>query len=553
MLAFWPVQPSAKKVRFHVVNPGDKLIGLEQGVVLVVDSNGKVVHTSEALNKLAGYAPGSLIGKPPHFLKIEPRGPNRSPSGTVTGTLRHRDGTKLSVSLRDQMIGIHGDPARIITLVSVAQTAVSQGPMMLDAVNSEGDRAALGAPANAMMVDALATGRQVAFLRIRIDRLQQVNQTAGYEAGDAILREARERLRLVASESAMIARTATNQFAFVSPIGGPEEEISHLSGELLNALSEPYEVHRSTYRLSASIGVAVFPVHGTSLSELVHASDLALREARQRGGNRVELFSPAFRDRLNRELTLDHALSDALRHGEFELNYQPLVDLHSSDILGAEALLRWTHPELGRISPAEFIPRAEVTGLIIPIGEWVLHRAFEEAKAWEAKSNHAPRLGVNLSAIQFGQDNLIDTVNDALSSSKLSPERVDIELTEHSIADDHVVRNDTISKLRDLGITVSIDDFGTGYSSLSQLVDCPVDTLKIDQSFVSGLVHHPQSVTIVTTIIEMARSLGLKLAAEGTERKDQIEFLKDAGCDCAQGYFFHKAMPATDFRNLLVA
>ncbi len=250
---------------------------------------------------------------------------------------------------------------------------------------------------------------------------------------------------------------------------------------------------------------------------------------------------------------MDHALSDALRHGEFELNYQPLVDLHSSDILGAEALLRWTHPELGRISPAEFIPRAEVTGLIIPVGEWVLHRAFEEAKAWEAKSNRAPRLGVNLSAIQFGQDNLIETVTDALSSSKLSPERVDIELTEHSIADDHVVRNDTISKLRDLGITVSIDDFGTGYSSLSQLVDCPVDTLKIDQSFVSGLVHHPQSVTIVTTIIEMARSLGLKLAAEGTERKDQIEFLKDAGCDYAQGFFFHKAMPATDFRSLLVA
>lgn len=536
-----------------MVNPGDKLTDLGQGVVLVVDTNGKVVHASEALNRLAGYLPGALIGKPPHFLKIE-AGEVRSPSGTMTGTLRHRDGTKLSVSLREQLIGIHGNPARIITLVNVARPEVSSGgPIMLDVVSAEGDRAALGAPARAMMATALTTGGQVAFLRVRIDRLQQVNQTVGYEAGDSILREARERLRQVASDHAMIARTATNQFALVTPIGESGNNIDRLSGDLLNLLAEPYEVNRNVYRLSASIGVAMFPVHGTTLNELVHASDLALREARQRGGNRVELFSPTFRDRLNRELALDHALSDALRHGEFNLNYQPLIDLESSGILGAEALLRWSHPKLGKVSPAEFIPRAEATGLIIPIGEWVLHRAFEEAKSWETKGGKAPRLGVNLSAIQFSQDDLMETVNDALSSSKLSPERVDIELTEHSIADDHGARNETIANLRSLGITVSIDDFGTGYSSLSQLVDCPVDTLKIDQSFISGLVHHPQSVTIVRTIIEMARSLGLNLAAEGTERKDQIEFLKDAGCDYAQGYFFHKAMPASDFRDLLVA
>ena len=287
------------------------------------------------------------------------------------------------------------------------------------------------------------------------------------------------------------------------------------------------------------------------MSELLHASVLALREARHRGGNRVELFSPAYSDRLNRELTLDHALSDALRRDEFELNYQPLIDLDTKAILSAEALLRWTHLELGKVSPGEFIPRAEATGLIVPIGAWVLHRAFEEAKSWESKGGQAPRLGANLSAVQFSQDDLIETVTDALASSKLSPARVDIELTEHSIAADSGARNDTIGELRDLGITVSNNDFGTGYSSLSQLVDCPVDTLKIDQSFVAGLVHNPQLVTIVRTIIEMARSLGLKLAAEGTERKEQIGFLRDAGCGSAQGHFFYKAMPASDFRGLI--
>ncbi len=536
-----------------MVNPGDKLTDLKQGLVVVVDSNGRVVHASEALSRLAGYAPGALNGKPPHFLKMNARDPSHDARGTITGTLRQRDGTKRSVSLREQTIDIHGEPARILTLVNVAQPDFSPGPMILDVVTAEGDRAALGAPADAMMASALGSGGQVAFLRIRLDRLQQVNQTAGYETGDAILREALERLRVAASDNAMLARTATNQFALVTPVGGSEQVIARLADEVLDALAEPYEVNRNLYRLSASVGVSVFPVHGTSLNELVHASDLALREARQRGGSRAELFSPAFRDRLNRELTIDRALSDALRHGEFELNYQPLIDLDSSDILGAEALLRWTHPSLGKVSPAEFIPRAEATGLIVPIGEWVLHRAFEEAKSWESRGGRAPRLGVNLSAVQFGQDDLVGTVTDALSSSKLSPERVDVELTEHSIAQDMSSRNSTIAQLRDLGITVSIDDFGTGYSSLSQLVDCPVDTLKIDQSFISGLVHHPQSVTIVRTIIEMARSLGLSLAAEGTERRDQIEFLKDAGCDYAQGYFFHKAMPGTDFRALLVA
>jgi diguanylate cyclase (GGDEF)-like protein len=534
-----------------VVNPGDKLIDLGQGLVLVVDLNGKVVHASEALNRLLGHAPGALIGKPPHFLSSTDRTAALATRGTFSGALRRRDGTRQSITLREQKVVIHGGEARIITIVDVAPSDMSIGPMILDVVSADGDRAALSAPANAMMATALGRGGQVAFFRVRVDRLQQVNQTAGYEVGDAILREALERLRLHAIESAVLARTATNQFALVTPVDGSGREIERLSDDLLAVLSAPYEVDRHAYRLAASVGVAVFPVHGSAVSELLHASDLALREARHRGGNRVELFSPAYRDRLNRELSLDHALSDALRHGEFELNYQPLVDLDTSAILGAEALLRWTHPELGKVSPAEFIPRAEATGLIVPIGEWVLHRAFEEAKSWETKGGLAPRLGVNLSAVQFSQDDLVETVTDALATSKLSPERVDVELTEHSIAADSGARNDTISELRDLGITVSIDDFGTGYSSLSQLVDCPVDTLKIDQSFVAGLVHHPQSVTIVRTIIEMARSLGLKLAAEGTERKDQIEFLKDAGCDYAQGHFFHKAMPASDFRSLL--
>ena len=517
--------------------------------MLVIDSDGKVAHVSDGFARLVGYPGDALIGKPPHFLRIDG---GLLASGSLTGEIRQRDGRKVSISLREQSADIHGALARIVTVINAVHTGSTDDPFVFDAVTAAGGRATLGAPAHGIIAAARMAGAQVAFVKTRLDRLQSVNQTAGYEAGDGILEEALERLRAVVQPGGMLARTATNQFSLVLPIGAPAPEVG-VSADILRRLSEPYDVNGRRYRLSASVGVAVYPVHGTDIGELVHVSDLALREARQRGGSRVELFSPTFRERLSRELALDRALSEALSRSEFDLHYQPVVDLEDGHVLAAEALLRWTHPELGRVGPGEFIPRAEATGLIVPIGDWVLHRAFEEAKSWESKGRGAPLLGVNLSAVQFGQDDIVEKVMDALSSSKLSAERVDIELTEHSLADDRGFRNDAIAKFRNLGLSVSIDDFGTGYSSLSQLVDCPVDTLKIDQSFVAGLVHHPQSVTIVRTIIEMARSLNMKLAAEGTERKDQIEFLKDAGCDYAQGHYFHKAMPASDFRALLAA
>ncbi|NQV79644.1 MAG: EAL domain-containing protein, partial [Alphaproteobacteria bacterium] len=480
------------------------------GSVLVVDSHGKIVHASEGFCRMVGHPSEALVGKLPHSLRIDFPARGGSESGTFAGEIRRRDGQKLSVSLRDQAIDIHGAPARIVTVVNAVPMGAPDRPLVLDIVGADGDRAMLGAPANSIVAIARASGAQVAFLKVRLDRIQSLNQTAGYEIGDAILREVQERLRTTVRPGGMIARTATNQFTLVSPIGPPGREIDQLSAEILTSLSDPYAVGDRSYRLSASVGVAVFPVHGSGVAELVYASDLALREARQRGGNRVELFSPAFRDRLNRELALDHALSDALGRDEFNLNYQPLVDLKDGTIVSAEALLRWNHPELGQISPVEFIPRAEATGLIVPIGDWVLHRAFEEAKSWETKGQRAPKVGVNLSAVQFGQDDIVETIVDALSSCKLSPERVDIELTEHSLVDDRGFRKDAIARFRNLGMSVSIDDFGTGYSSLSQLVDSPVDTLKIDQSFIAGLIHHPQSVTIVRTIIEMAGSLDLK-------------------------------------------
>ncbi len=536
-----------------VVNSVDKMPKVTVGSVLVIDSYGKIVHASEGFCRMVGHPSTALVGKLPHFLRIDFPARVGSESGTFTGEIRRRDGQKLSVSLRDQTIDINGAPARIVTVVNAVPMGVPDRPVILDIVAADGDRATLGAPANSIVAIARASGTQVAFLKIRLDRIQSLNHTAGYEIGDAILREVQERLGTAVRPGGMLARTATNQFTLVSPIGPPEREIDQLSAEILASLSEPYAVDGRSYRLSASVGVAVFPVHGPGVADLVHASDLALREARQRGGSRAELFSPTFRDRLNRELALDHALSDALGRNEFDLNYQPLVDLKDGTILSAEALLRWHHPELGQISPVEFIPRAEATGLIVPIGDWVLHRAFEEAKSWESRSRNAPKVGVNLSAVQFGQDDIVEAVMDALSSSKLSPERVDIELTEHSLVDDQGSRKDAIARFRNLGLSVSIDDFGTGYSSLSQLVDCPVDTLKIDQSFIAGLIHHSQSVTIVRTIIEMAGSLNLKLTAEGTERKDQIEFLREAGCHTAQGHYFHKAMPAADFKGLLAA
>lgn len=517
---------------------------------LVVDSQDRIALASDALYRLTGHAPGALAGKPASHLGLDVEQLTTSSSGSAAVQMLAADGQRLSVSLRSSSTTINGGVARLIAVVNATPVGAPAAPLFYDVVAHNGDRTALGAPAAAMMSNALRSGGRVAFVKARLDRLQDVNQTVGYEIGDAILDEALERLRRTAPQDGLVARLATNQFALVTPVGGMRPEIAALSETVLTRLGEPYRVRDASYRLTASVGVAVFPVHGSDLRELVQACDLALREARQRGGNRVELFSSAFHTRLSRELRLDRALSEALRGNEFDVHYQPLVDLHDGGILAAEALLRWNHVDMGEISPTEFIPRAEATGLILPIGEWVLHRAFEDAKSWE-KHKAPPRVSVNLSAVQFGQEDLVETVEGVLSDTKLSPERVELELTEHSLAGDPVTRNDALTKLRDLGVTVSIDDFGTGYSSLSQLVDCPVDRLKIDRSFVTGLVHHRQSVTIVKTIIEMARNLDLGLTAEGTERKDQIDFLRDAGCQYAQGHYFYRAMPATGFSGLL--
>ncbi len=521
------------------------------GAVLIVDGAGKIAHASDPFCRVTGFEAQDLVGQPMRSLGLDQRLAGELTPGTSAGEIKTRNGQMLAVSLRVQAATINGAVAQIITIVNATPSQPLSGPVFYDVATQGGDRSALAAPALGMIAGALRTGGRVAFAKMRLDRLQDVNQTVGYEIGDAILHEAIERIRDLAPPDAMVARLATNQFSLVAQVGGMRPEVDALAQGIHQALSEPYRVRGATYRLPASVGVAVFPVHGSDLVELEHASDLALREARQRGGDRIELFSTAFHDRLGRELRLDRALTEAQRRDEFDVHYQPVMNLEDESLLAAEALLRWNHSELGRVSPAEFIPRAEATGLILPIGNWVLHRAFRDAKNWETLKKDPPRVGVNLSAIQFGQDNLVQTIEDALSDTKLAPERVDIELTEHSLAGDPVTRNEAIAKLRSMGLTVSIDDFGTGYSSLSQLVDCPVDRLKIDQSFVSGLVHNQQSVTIVRTIIEMARSLNLDLAAEGTERKEQIDFLRDAGCSHAQGHYFYPALPVMDFKALL--
>ncbi len=518
--------------------------------VLIVDRDEMVAHASDSFCRLTGYHPADLVGQPLRILGLDRRLAGEFASGSTGGEIRTKSGQHLSVSIRSRDMRVNGAEAHVLTVVNATPLDAASGPLFYDVASGDGDRTDLGAPAVAMMSGALRHGGQVMFVKARLDRLQEVNQTVGYEVGDAILQEALERLRFLAPADGMVARLATNQFALVAPVGGKGPGIEAVTHRIHEALGTPYQIRNGSYRLSASIGVAVFPVHGADLVELVYACDLALREARQRGGDRIELFSSRFQERLSRELRLDRALSEALRRDEFEIQYQPLIDLGNGGILAAEALLRWKHEELGSVSPSEFIPRAEATGLIVPIGDWVLNRAFEEAKSWEG-GKHPPRINVNLSAVQFGQHDLVEKFEDALSSSKLSPERVDVELTEHSLASDVESRNETISRLRGLGMTVAIDDFGTGYSSLSQLVDCPVDSLKIDRSFVAGLIHHPQSVTIVRTIIDMGQSLDLKLAAEGTERKDQIDLLRDAGCGYAQGHYFYKAMPGAAFKEVL--
>ncbi|MBW2383832.1 MAG: EAL domain-containing protein [Deltaproteobacteria bacterium] len=412
--------------------------------------------------------------------------------------------------------------------------------------------------------------RPLALLFLDLDRFKEINDSYGHATGDRLLEQVAERLVGCVRGSDQVARpedegtgeAGCEPTATVSRQGGDEftvlltgihsgHDASRVAARILHALEEPFSLPERDLVIGASIGIAVAPHDGSDAETLIKHADTAMYHAKENGRNDYEYFSESMKAAAIEKLTLEGDLRIALEEGQFSLYYQPLIDLDTGHIEGFEALIRWHHPTRGLVPPDAFIGAAEECGLITAIGDWVLHEACRQCAEWRDQGLPSVRVAVNVSSHQFRKGQLLHAVADALSQARLAPQLLEIEVTESSMLDNERAAIDTLERLKELGIHIALDDFGTGYSSLSYLQRLPLNSLKIDRSFIADLDHADNNHSIVTAIITMVHGLGLQVVAEGIERTRQLAMLRAWGCDRGQGYHFSKPKPASEIPQLL--
>jgi diguanylate cyclase (GGDEF)-like protein len=390
-------------------------------------------------------------------------------------------------------------------------------------------------------------GETLAVLGLDLDHFKTINDTLGHPIGDALLCAVSERLRECVRDTDLVARTGGDEFSIVQVGVEQPGGASNLAQRLVAAISAPFDLGEHHVVIGTSVGIAVAPGDGVESDQLLKNADLALYRAKTDGRGIFRFFEAEMDAKIQARRRLELDLRKAVSAGEFELFYQPIVNLENNRIGTFEALLRWNHPTRGRVSPDQFIPLAEETGLIVPIGEWVIRQACSQAATWPASI----RLAVNLSAAQFRSKDLVSTVVSALTAAGLAPNRLELEITETVLLLNNDATLAILHQLRRLGIRISMDDFGTGYSSLSYLRSFPFDKIKIDQSFVRGLAEKPESIAIIRAVVGLGTSLGITTTAEGIETQEQLDLMRAEGCNEVQGFYYSKPRPADDLGELL--
>ncbi|MDP2870548.1 bifunctional diguanylate cyclase/phosphodiesterase [Methyloversatilis sp.] len=407
-------------------------------------------------------------------------------------------------------------------------------------------------------------GKRCALLYLDLDRLKRINDSFGHTLGDQILREVASRLLGSVRSADFVGREGLQPDEVVARLGGDEftvlltdlahtEDAARVAARICQELGQSIHMDHVELVVTASVGIALFPENGDDAETLLRHADMAMYAAKQRGRNTFEFFTETMQQRAIERLSLEQDMAHALEGGQFALHYQPQVDAVTGRIVSAEALLRWSHPQRGAVSPVEFIPVAEETGLIVPLGEWVVQEACRQIAQWRDQGRPVVPVAVNLSAINFRSDSLLPQIVEALESNRLSSHFLHVELTESAVMHEPQSALAKLAALKALGLTLSIDDFGTGYSSLSTLKQFPIDLLKIDRSFVRDLPDDESDASIVDAILAMAHALGLRVVAEGVETEAQRAFLAQRKCSLMQGYLFSRPLPAEDFMRQIEA
>jgi len=387
---------------------------------------------------------------------------------------------------------------------------------------------------------------KIAILFLDLDRFKLINDTLGHEAGDELLQQVGERLNHCVRGGDLVARLGGDEFVVVLNYISSEEEVCVIAKKIIALFVTPFNIAGQQNYITTSIGICLYPLDADDTQTLIKKADTAMYHAKDQGKNNFQFFTEELNQRLTQRVDLEKSLRKAIKNGNFELYYQPQIPTNKDSIFGLEALIRWIHPEKGIISPADFIPIAEETGLIIPLGEWILKTACQQLQQWRNQGLENLKVSVNLSAIQFNDKDLLKQIKTALTESSLPPQYLVCELTESMMMENIEAHIQVLESIKKLGIQISIDDFGTGYSSLSYLKRFPIDELKIDKSFVDDIEFSHDDKNIVRSIITLGHNLGLEIVAEGVETEAQLNFLQENNCNYIQGYYFSKPLPTQD-------
>jgi diguanylate cyclase (GGDEF)-like protein/PAS domain S-box-containing protein len=522
---------------------------------LVVVDGDRIVDANRSLLKIAGFED---IDAAPR--RVEDLLEDISLSALRCGEdappkecrLLRADGSGRDVEILVRELDWHGKPLRVIAVRDTTERNEAARRIAHLAFHDS----LTGLPNRVVLTEKLAeaatrskeTGSPAAVLCIDLDGFKAVNDLHGHPAGDALLIAAAQRLRSAARGDELVARLGGDEFAIVQYGEVQPDHAGRIADRILNAMGEPFAIGEDTVRISASIGIALFPADADDPEMLMRNADMALYRAKAEGRGTARFYEAAMDEALRDRRQLETDLRHAEERGELHVAYQPLADLDSGRIAGFEALLRWEHPRLGTISPGTFIPLAEETGTIVELGEWVLREACCEAARWSPSL----KLSVNLSPAQFAQGDVAGLVEAILGETGLDPARLELEVTEGLLIKDADVALGILQRLKALGVRISMDDFGTGYSSLSYFRMFPFDKVKIDQSFIRDMIESPQARAIIRSVIGLSRGLGMPVVAEGVETAEQLEALRAEGCDQVQGYLISRPNPIGHFEGVVV-
>ncbi|MBS4096905.1 MAG: EAL domain-containing protein [Sulfuricella sp.] len=535
--------------------------------ILVTDVGHRIISVNKAFTKISGYDAEDVVGQTPALFKsgLHDKEFYRDMSAAIMenghwiGELwnRRKDGENYPVWM--SISGVHNKDGAIthyfavFTDLTERKNAEKQIYRLAyyDVLTGLPNRAMLHTLLRQSLIESKRNSTHGAVMFVDLDRFKQINDTLGHSPGDFLLKEVARRLLDCLRNEDIVARIGGDEFVVALVDIAKREHASIVAKKILASLAQPLEVQGHELRITASIGISIYPDDGDDAETLIRNADVAMYRAKQGDGHEgYVFFSPDMNRKALERLNMEGNLRRAIERGELFLHYQPQLDLASGAIVGAEVLLRWNHPAIGMISPGQFIPVAEDTGLIIPIGEWILDTVCARNKAWQQAGLPVVKLAVNISVKQF-RPTLAHQVSDILQYHGLAPDLLELEITESMIMKNVEGVIAMMNNFRDLGVAMSLDDFGTGYSSLSYLKRFPIDKLKIDQSFVRGVIHDANDTAITRSIINLAQNLGLRAIAEGVETEAQLNFLKAAGCEEIQGYFYSRPIPETEFVKFL--